>query len=115
MAQQTRQIPDTATVREAVGQVARANGALLAVLFGSYARGTQTRHSDVDVIFVEDTSRRFLDRLDKYMAALWDLLHVPPEVFVYTPEEFERMKEGFFVARALAEGTVVYEQGKEQG
>ena len=97
-------------IKEAVTEVAKANGASMAVLFGSYARGTATKRSDVDVIFVEETDARFLDRLGKYMNPLYDRLRTGVEVLVYTPAEFERMKERSFVRRALREGVLVYER-----
>ena len=103
---------DTKSVEDAVRDVARANGAKLAVLFGSFARGTQTRRSDVDAIFVEQTPARFLDRLARYFDPLTERLPVPVEVFVYTPEEFRRMKDRPFLRRALSEGITVYEQGE---
>jgi predicted nucleotidyltransferase len=103
---------DTESVQAAIRDVAEANGARLAPLFGSYARGTATRRSDVDVIFVEQTSARFLDRLAKYFDPLSERLAAPVEVFVYTPDEFRRMRDGFFLRRALSEGITVYEHGK---
>jgi predicted nucleotidyltransferase len=99
-------------IKEAASDVARANGAKLAVLFGSYARGTATERSDVDLIFVEETDKRYLDRLDGYYYQLVDRLRTPVEMFVYTPSEFERMKDQPFVARAVAEGIVLYESGE---
>ncbi|MEN6505463.1 MAG: nucleotidyltransferase domain-containing protein [Planctomycetaceae bacterium] len=101
-------------IRRAVRQAARANGATLAVLFGSHARGTATRHSDVDVIFVEETNDRFLDRLVRYMIPLSEALHEAIEVLVYTPAEFEDMKDRAFVRRALQEGIILYESGKKR-
>ena len=85
-------------------------GARKAVLFGSWARRTPTARSDVDALFVEDTSARYLDRLDKYLADLWRSLRKSCDVFVYTPEEFARMAEKPFVRRALSEGIVAYER-----
>jgi predicted nucleotidyltransferase len=99
-------------IKEAAADVAKANGALLALIFGSHARGTATRRSDVDVIFVEDTTDRFLDRLSRYMDPLADRLRAPVEVLVYTPEEFENMKHRHLVKRAIAEGIVAYEHGE---
>ena len=99
-------------IRTAVREVAESNRAMLAVLFGSYGRGTATQHSDIDVIFVEQTRDRYLDRLARYMYPLLDRLGPPVEVFVYTPDEFERMKQGAFVKRALEEGMVLYERGE---
>ena len=103
-------VQDLEAIKQAVSEIAKANGASLAVLFGSYARGTATKRSDVDVIFVEDTDARFLDRLGRYMDPLYDRLKTGVEVFVYTPAEFERMKERSFVRRALTEGIRVYER-----
>lgn len=89
--------------------MAEANGAKLAVLFGSYARGTATTRSDVDLIFVEDTDLPFLKRIDRYFDPLVDMLRAPVETLVYTPDEFERMKLRPFITRALREGIVLYE------
>lgn len=108
--QDPRTVLDLERIREAVAEIARANGASLALLFGSYARGTATKRSDVDVIFVEETDARFLDRLDRYMGPLYDRLRTGVEVLVYTPAEFERMKDRGFVRRALREGVLVYER-----
>jgi predicted nucleotidyltransferase len=52
-------------VKEAIHMLAVSSGAQKAILFGSYARGTATRHSDIDVIFVEETVEPFLKRIDK--------------------------------------------------
>lgn len=101
-------------IEEAVADVARENGAQCAILFGSHARGTATRRSDVDVIFVEETDLPFLKRLDRYLGPLVDRLHTPIEVLVYTPGEFERMKDRPFIRQALEEGVVLYEHGKVQ-
>lgn len=98
------------TIREAAVRVAEANGAKLAILFGSYARGTATARSDVDLIFVEDTDLPFLKRLDRYFDPLADMLSGPVETLVYTPDEFESMKDRAFIKRAVEEGVVLYER-----
>ena len=61
-----------------------------AFLFGSVARRTQNDSSDVDVIFVQETDKRFHHRIG-------DVLDISPidfpiEPLIYTPDEFERMK-----------------------
>ena len=99
-------------IQEEVAEIARENGAELAVLFGSYARGTATDRSDVDLIFVERTDLPFLKRLDRYFDPLVDRLGTSVETLVYTPEEFERMKDRSFIRRALKEGMILYESGK---
>jgi uncharacterized protein len=98
------------SIRQAAARVAEANGASLAILFGSYARGTATARSDVDLIFVEETDLPFLRRLDRYFDPLADMLHAPVETLVYTPGEFETMKERAFIKRAIDEGIVLYER-----
>lgn len=100
------------TIREAAAEVARMNGASRAILFGSYARGTATARSDVDIIFVEETSLPFLKRLDRYFDPLADRLRAPVETIVYTPQEFDRMRGMPFVRQALEEGVILYESGK---
>ncbi len=97
-------------IKVAIRDIAVNNGARKAILFGSYARGTATRYSDIDVVFVEDTAEPFLKRLDKYLYPLLDMLNEPVEIMVYTPYEFSRMQESPFIKRILAEGVVVYEQ-----
>ncbi len=99
-------------IRQAVVNVAKRNGARKAILFGSYARGTATAHSDVDLLFVEATELPFLARLDRYFDPLVDRLKIGIELFVYTPEEFERMAQSGLVAQAVREGIVLYESGK---
>ena len=87
-------------------------GARLAVLFGSHARGTADARSDVDLIIVDDQPLRYLDRISEYFDEIRSALHREVDIFVYTSEEFHRMREGRFVGRALAEGRVIYERGK---
>jgi len=88
------------------------NKAIFALLFGSYARGTATEHSDLDIIFVEETNKPFLSRLDPYFSPLSDLMNGGVDVFVYTPDEFKKMKKKFFIQRALKEGVVIFESRK---
>jgi predicted nucleotidyltransferase len=99
-------------IERAIRETAIANGAQKAILFGSFARRTATSRSDLDVIFVERTSARFLDRLGRYFDALTDRLRLAVDVFVYTPQEYERMQGGFFMSRVAREGRVIYERGE---
>ena len=78
------------------------------ILFGSRAREQADRESDVDVIVVYRTEKRFLDRLDE-LYALWDLPFAV-DILAYTPEEFARMQENSaFVADAVANGKLILE------
>ena len=97
-------------VRERLAPVLRRYGILKAVVFGSVARGEPSPHSDVDLILVQRTDKRFLDR---YEGLQRDLARAFPyaavEALIYTPEEMERMRQRRFVAKALSEGRVIYE------
>lgn len=77
------------------------------ILFGSQVRGEADEYSDIDLIVIKKTNRRFVERL----------VEVPPlpihaDVFVYTPEEFEAMRsnENPFVMSALEDAKVIYEK-----
>lgn len=80
------------------------------ILFGSYARGEADEYSDLDVVVIKQTEQRFLERLIEAARCLDnDLGKV--DVFVYTWEEFEEMKQSGnpFIEQVLAEGIVIYE------
>lgn len=80
------------------------------ILFGSWAKGKEDSYSDIDLIFVWNTKKRFLDRL----ADLYDRwsLSVGVDILAYTPEEFKKMLEekNPFLEKAIAEGIVLYEK-----
>jgi len=84
---------------------------LSVVVFGSYARGDFTRHSDVDVLVVlRESSLPFLDRL----AELYE--HTPRgliQPLAYTRAEVEKMFEAgnLLVLDALREGVALFDTG----
>ena len=85
-----------------------------AIVFGSLARGDATRHSDFDLIVVQETDKRFLDRYDDLLQAVSNAVSDHDvDLLIYTPEEFVQMAERSFVARALREGKTIYERGEE--
>lgn len=79
------------------------------ILFGSFARGDYHATSDLDLLIIKETERPFIERIGDVLA-LCDYT-IPLEPLVYTPEEFERMREegNPFIAQVLLEGEVVYE------
>jgi len=80
------------------------------IVFGSYVRGEMDEHSDLDFVVIKKTRKRFIERLIEVARLIGpDLGKV--DVFVYTPEEFKRMKEegNPFIKRVLQEGRVIYE------
>jgi len=86
---------------------------LKAIVFGSYARKTNTRKSDLDLILVMDTEKRFFERYDSIHDMYDSLKGISADVLIYTPEELKRISHRPFIRRALKEGKVVYERRKE--
>jgi len=80
------------------------------ILFGSYARGDTDEYSDLDLILIKNTTKRFVERLVEV-----PLLPVHADVFVYTPEEFEQMRENEnpFILSAIESAKVIYERPLE--
>jgi predicted nucleotidyltransferase len=79
------------------------------ILFGSRARAEDDAYSDVDLIVVYETPKRFLDRLAE-LYLLWDL-PMAVDILAYTPEEFVEMSESnAFVREAVAHGRVLREE-----
>lgn len=86
-------------------------GAERVFLFGSWARGTATRRSDVDLLVIWATDVAPLERIGRVLAALKDA-PVPVEPLVYTPAEFAARSELPFLRRVLREARVLYERGE---
>jgi predicted nucleotidyltransferase len=85
-----------------------------AILFGSMARGEATRRSDIDLILIQNTEKRFLDRYDGLLGDLNDAVSGRVvEALIYTPEELQRISHRAFISRALEEGMVIYESKQE--
>ncbi|MBI5401265.1 nucleotidyltransferase domain-containing protein [Candidatus Wolfebacteria bacterium] len=79
------------------------------ILFGSQARDTADEYSDLDLIIIKKTNEPFIKRLINVPS-----LPVHADVFVYTPEEFEKMKENEnpFILSALEGAKIIYEKSK---
>jgi len=81
------------------------------VLFGSAARETETRKSDLDLMIVMETEKRFFDRFQAF-DQVFDLLKGKAvDLLIYTPEELEAISSRPFIRTILREGQILYEQG----
>jgi len=97
-------------VRERLTPVFRQYGIEKAIVFGSVARGEPSPRSDVDLILVQPTGKRFFDRYEGLQRDLTKAFpFAPVESLVYTPEELRQMQQRRFIAKALNEGRVIYE------
>jgi len=79
------------------------------LLFGSRARGDDDECSDIDLIVVYPTEKRFMDRLEELYLA-WNF-PVSVDILAYTPQELESLLDwNAFVRQAVEEGEVLYER-----
>lgn len=83
-------------------------GAEKVIIFGSLATGEIGEWSDIDLVVIKKTRKKFFDRLDDVIT-LTDP-HVGIDFFVYTPVEFAALceKRRFFREEVLAKGRVIY-------
>ena len=92
-------------------QIGRQFGAERVILFGSYARGTVTEDSDVDLLVVADTN---LPPRQRYSAVRRLVANVPAsfDIIVKTPEEYARWRSvvNHIVYFADKYGRVLYER-----
>ncbi len=80
------------------------------ILFGSAGRGEMDWFSDVDIMIIKNSSKRFLDRLEEAYLC-WNL-PFGADILVYTPDEFRKMADegNAFVNEAVEHGKVIYER-----
>lgn len=69
------------------------------ILFGSYARGTATQNSDIDLVVILDSdemSQLFKDRMARRRPVSRSLLEInrqyPMDIVVYTKAEYDYLK-----------------------
>ena len=80
-----------------------------AYLFGSFARGTQTRKSDVDLMIITETAKRFFDRHDEYERIQDILSDWSVDMLIYTSDELSKISHRVFIKQILEEGEIIYE------
>jgi predicted nucleotidyltransferase len=87
---------------------------LRAIVFGSLGPGEASRHSDLDLIVVQETPKRFLDRYDELLR---EIVQAVPgrdvDPLIYTPQELAQIAHRPLIATALKEGKVIYASEQE--
>lgn len=73
------------------------------ILFGSYAKGTQNEKSDLDLLIIKNTKKKFTKRIEEVLNKIDYKKEI--DVFVYTPEEIK--KPNIIIEKALEEGIEV--------
>jgi len=84
-------------------------GVIKAVVFGSFARKTESRKSDLDLMIIVETNRRFFERYESFNE-IFRLIRGPAiDMLIYTPDEFANISHRSFIQRILKEGSTIYE------
>ena len=81
------------------------------ILYGSYAYGNPTRHSDIDLFIVKKTDKDWMERFVEVKTIIYNRKnYLPISPLVYTPEELEnRLASGdSFIKRIMEKGKVLY-------
>ena len=81
------------------------------ILFGSYAHGTPTEDSDIDLFIIKDTDKRPIDRWVEVKKLLRDTSRIlPVSPLVYTEQEVEERTaiKDFFIEEIFEKGEVLY-------
>jgi len=81
------------------------------ILFGSYAYGTPTEDSDIDLFVVKETDKRSIDRFVEVRTLIYKPgRRISIQPLVYTPKEVEkRLAIGDqFVEEVLTKGEMLY-------
>lgn len=97
-----------AQLRERASELLKCDSRVLEIsLFGSLVSGRYAPGSDADVLVIlEHDPRRFIDRIPEFLER-FSGLGIPVDVFPYTREEIEAMRDAGLVKTALAERMVL--------
>ena len=79
------------------------------ILFGSFSRSSQTRRSDLDLMIITETNKRFFDRYEQF-DEIHDLINDRAvDMLIYTDRELSSISHRPFIKRILSEGETIYE------
>jgi predicted nucleotidyltransferase len=100
-------------IRQTIEYLSRKVRVQQAILFGSHARGEADEWSDVDLAVISSdfagmSHAKRMDLLVEISLAVDPSVEVRP----YTPRDLKEARPTNFLGHILAEGKVVYEQGK---
>ncbi len=104
--------PVAQTLPKAVKRIADELNPEKIILFGSYAYGTPTPDSDVDLLVIMNTKQKTKDRY-LTIGRLLRPRQFPVDIIVKTPQEVKcalKNKGSFFIHDIVARGKVFYER-----
>lgn len=97
-------------IKKIVGQIVEKYKPEKIILFGSFAYGKPKENSDVDLVVIKKTKKRFIKRLFEVCQYIRSRLGT--DILVYTPKEWEEAlkEENYFVKEIFQKGKTVYEK-----
>ncbi|MBA4419484.1 MAG: hypothetical protein C0392_16510 [Syntrophus sp. (in: bacteria)] len=100
---------DIKRLQSSMEPIFRRNEVFKAVLFGSAVRDTETKRSDIDLMIVMETDKRFFDRYDAFDEIFELMRGTSIDLLIYTPQELENISHRPFIRKIIAEGKTIYE------
>lgn len=79
------------------------------VLFGSFSRASQTRKSDLDLMIITETDKRFFERYEQFDKIHEIINDRAVDMLIYTSGELFSISHRPFIKRILSEGETIYE------
>ncbi len=83
------------------------------ILFGSWAKDEFRESSDIDIVIIKETNKRWLERITEARLAIPDeiLIKYDIDILVYTEDEFQKLaEERRFIKEIKETGRVIYER-----
>ena len=83
------------------------------ILFGSYAYGTPSNDSDVDIlVIVQEHNQPRYKRAREIRKHLWGKVQIPKDILVYTVDEIKEWEnvKAAFITSILEKGKTLYER-----
>lgn len=100
---------DISEIKELLAPIFQKSKVKKAFLFGSYASGKETRKSDLDLMIIMNTSKRFFERYDQFDEIYNTFKGYAIDLLIYTPEELEKISHRKFIKDILCKGKIIYE------
>lgn len=96
-------------IKKILNPIFKRTGVERAILFGSYAKNTNDRRSDIDIFIIKKTRKKFFNRFEDFKEIYEIFEDKVVDLIIYTPTELRRYGDRDFVKRILKEGIVIYE------
>ncbi len=113
MYSRTIQIPGLSlppVVRMAIERIALGYQPRQIWLYGSYARGDFNQGSDLDLVIIKETTKKFPDRIEEVLQYAPRGIAVEPLVYTESEKNAMLRENNSFFKVVFSEGILVYEQ-----